>query len=344
MHSEIPLSGITAVLGRSGSGKTSLLRFLSGLDQPKFGEIQFADEFWQDQKHFLKTSLRQCGFVFQEPSLFPHLDVQGNLKFGFDSKQSKISFDEVIQSLQLDKLLYYQVQQLSGGQKQRVAIGRTLLANPKIIFMDEPLSSLDIEAKKGIIPFLLKVATKYKIPIVYVSHSLEEIYKLADHILIVESGKIIKSGFIKDVLSNLDVNTNFLSKIGESASIIEAQIINYSSKYNMFELMTDEQRIYVFAGDLNPRQDSDINSNTKIMIRPQDVSLNREKPERSSILNLLLTKVIDFREGENKTVLIKLQLNHQVILSQISLQSFEHLQITRGEKIWAQIKAVSLVN
>lgn len=347
MQSEILLSGITAIIGKSGSGKTSLLRFLSGLDRATQGEVKFANEVWQSKNYFKKTHLRGCAFVFQDPSLFPHLNVEQNLKFALQSENEKIKFQEVVQVLGLESLLTRDVNTLSGGQKQRIALGRALLSNPKVIFMDEPLSSLDNKSKQEILPYLQKITSNYLLPIVYVSHNLEEIYKIADRLMVIDEGKIINAGGIKEVLSDIEFFSNIKSSDQSAGVILETQVLSYNKKYNIFDVQCEGQIIYVFCGDEIVTQDihqQGSTRTTKIRVRPQDVSLNREKPNSSSILNLLSTKIVEYKFNQDKTVLIKLQIGGQHIFSQISLQSFEHLNLKVNEIVYAQIKAVSLLS
>jgi molybdate transport system ATP-binding protein len=187
-----PGRGITALVGPSGSGKTSLLRCIAGLTRLP-GRLWVGDQIWQDERRFLPPHRRAVGFVFQEPSLLPHLTVRRNLMFGFDRsrERTRIGLDEVVGLLGVEPLLHRATQQLSGGERQRVAIGRALLSQPDLLLMDEPLSSLDADSKAEILPFLERLPKALSIPILYVSHDLSEVARLADHALVMQAGRIL---------------------------------------------------------------------------------------------------------------------------------------------------------
>lgn len=212
---EIPSRGVTALFGRSGSGKTTILRFLAGLGKKYSGDLSVNGEIWEDSKKriFLPAHRRAIGYVFQEAHLFPHLNVSDNILYGYrripqlknqGKKQSEeVGLEETIDLLGIRKLLTRMPAQLSGGEKQRVAIARCLLSRPKILLLDEPLSSLDVTSKLEILPYLERIRKESKIPIIYVSHSTEEILRLADSIVQIDNGKIISSGLAKEVIPSL---------------------------------------------------------------------------------------------------------------------------------------------
>jgi molybdate transport system ATP-binding protein len=187
-----PGRGITALVGPSGCGKTSLLRCIAGLTRLP-GRLTVGEAVWQDERLFLPPHRRAVGFVFQEPSLLAHLSVRRNLTFGLDRTRThpKIGFDEVVDLLGVAPLLQRSTQRLSGGERQRVAIGRALLSQPDLLLMDEPLSSLDPESKADILPFLERLHQALSIPILYVSHDLAEVGRLADHVLVMQAGRIV---------------------------------------------------------------------------------------------------------------------------------------------------------
>ena len=192
---EIPSNGFTGIFGRSGAGKTSLLRCVAGLDRAHSGNLDIDDECWQDEDRniFVPTHLRKVGFVSQDSALFPHLNVIENLKFGFERvavTDRKLEFDEVINFLGVETLLSRKIQKLSGGEKKRVSIARALLTSPKILLLDEPLSALDSFSKDEIIPYLLSIKKRLRIPMLYISHDLPEMGKLCETVLLMEQGRI----------------------------------------------------------------------------------------------------------------------------------------------------------
>ena len=199
----IPSKGLTAIFGPSGSGKTTLLRAIAGLEASAKGTLVVNEEIWQDTHTFIPTHKRSLAYVFQEANLFPHLTVRGNLEYGYKrvpEKERSISFNLVVEILGIKLLLDRQPDNLSGGEKQRVAIGRALLTSPRIILMDEPLSALDQQSKKEILPFLEHLQQKLSIPILYVTHHLDEIKHLADYLVSIENGQIQASGLPGKIL------------------------------------------------------------------------------------------------------------------------------------------------
>ena len=193
---EVPSRGVTALFGRSGVGKTMVLRNLAGLERSNVGLLQVGDAVWQDETRglFVSAHKRSVGYVFQEASLFPHLNVRGNLMFAWKrvpvSDRGVINFDDVVNLLGLEKFLERAPSRLSGGEKQRVAIGRALLMSPRLLLMDEPLSALDTRSKSEIIPYFERLRTELRIPILLVSHSLNEVLRLADNMVLMENGRI----------------------------------------------------------------------------------------------------------------------------------------------------------
>ncbi len=205
---DIPASGVTALFGPSGSGKTSLLRAMAGLNHGLRGSFSINGETWQDSTSgvFVPPHQRALGYVFQEASLLPHLSVEGNLRYGLKrtpASEQIISYEHVIELFRLEPLLTRSPLKLSGGERQRVAIARSLLCGPKILLLDEPLSALDAKAKTEILPYLIRLKTETKIPMVYVSHSHQEVGALADHLLLIDNGEIRKAGPLGDFTSEL---------------------------------------------------------------------------------------------------------------------------------------------
>ena len=202
----LPARGVTVVFGPSGSGKTTLLRCLSGLEKAPSGYMKIADQVWQDEGIFIPIQERKIGLVFQESRLFPHLSIQDNLLYGYQRTQPaerNLQLDEVAQVLNLEALLKRRPEKLSGGERQRVAIGRALLTSPKLLLMDEPLASLDMQLKAEIIPFIKRIENEFKTPIVYVTHSMNEVLQLVDTMVILKSGKVENIGSVEEVFSDV---------------------------------------------------------------------------------------------------------------------------------------------
>lgn len=338
LNAEVPLSGVTAVIGKSGSGKTSLLKFIAGLERPKSGELEFSGKSWQGANFFLPTHQRPIGYVFQNPSLFSHLNVKENLLFGYHQvpgERRNIKFDDVVSHLKLEPYLSLSTEQLSGGQQQRVAIGRALLTSPQVLLMDEPLSALDVMAKAEIIPYLREISEAFAMPIIYVSHHFDEVYQLASHLLVVENGRIVKQGDFHQVISQMELFKQYGTGI---SSVLEVKVVGYNPVFSVIEAESDGQR-FLLVGDENP-----VGKTLRLKINPRDVSLSLERSENTSILNLLEMQVTEVLEVSSGSVLIKLKLGSQTLIAQISRMSQSRLALVPGQKVIAQVKAMSLLS
>jgi len=227
----LPGSGITALFGHSGSGKTTCLRAMAGLERAPQGYFAIGDKVWQDEakQHFIPTHQRALGVVFQEASLFPHLSVRANMEFGLkrtSTAASRFALPEVAELLGIRALLERAPEQLSGGERQRVAIGRALLAGPEILLMDEPLAALDLKRKREILPYLEQLHSELDIPIIYVSHAPDEVARLADHLVLLDAGKVVASGPLNQVLSRIDLPDAFADDAGV---VINTQVAAHES-------------------------------------------------------------------------------------------------------------------
>ena len=204
----IPARGITALFGPSGCGKTTLLRAIAGLERVPGGHLGMAGETWQDDGLFVPTHKRPIGYIFQEASLFSHIDVRGNLEYGtrrMRDGQDRVSLEEAVDLLGIGHLLDRRPHTLSGGERQRVAIARALAVSPRLLLMDEPLASLDLERKQEILPYLESLHRTLEIPVIYVSHEPDEVARLADHMVLLEAGRVIASGTVHDMFTRLDL-------------------------------------------------------------------------------------------------------------------------------------------
>ena len=200
--------GITAVFGPSGCGKSTLLRSIAGFEPGAAGRVRFGDEVWMDARRSLAPHRRGVGYVFQDARLFPHLSVRGNLDFSArraGGVPARYGFDDVAEVLDLAPLFARRVTQLSGGERQRVAIGRTLLARPRLLLMDEPLAALDTRRKGEILPYIARLRTAFRLPVLYVTHALEEVTQLCDRIVALAAGRVVATGDVASVLERLDL-------------------------------------------------------------------------------------------------------------------------------------------
>ncbi|EGU47807.1 molybdate transporter ATP-binding protein [Vibrio ichthyoenteri ATCC 700023] len=338
---ELPAKGITAIFGRSGAGKTSLINVVAGLTKPTAGTIEINGRVLYDSNRSinLPTRARRVGYVFQESRLFPHYRVKGNLLYGV--KQSDpVYFEQVVKLLELEPLLTRFPIELSGGEKQRVAIGRALLSKPDILLMDEPLASLDLPRKREVLPFLEHLADNVKVPILYVTHSLNEILRLADHIVVIEDGRVVNSGSIESVWSSNAMRP--WQSFTEQSSLFEAQLVEQIDDYALSGLeLAEGVMLWV------QKVEAKINSRVRLQVRANDVSINLQKPERSSIRNVLHAQIVAIETHSHgsarQSVSVKLELAKNCFMwATITAWARDELELVVGMNVYAQIKGVSV--
>jgi molybdate transport system ATP-binding protein len=332
----IPLTGVTAIFGPSGSGKTTFLRALAGLENNK-GYLKVGDTIWQDEKYFLPTHQRSIGYVFQEASLFEHLNVKDNIEYGFkraiESDQSVMH--RAIILLQIEHLLGRRTDELSGGERQRVAIARALSLSPKMLLMDEPMASLDEKHKKEILPFLENLHAELDIPMIYVTHSIDEVAHLADQLILLDEGKVVGNGKISEMLTRLDLS---LSHGERASSIIEAKVLEHDEHYNLTTIDFSGGQLFV------PRKQLPVGSDVRLRIEARDVSLTAERQTQTSILNILPVIVDEISDESDTQVIVRLKAGDDLLLSCVTKKSAELLQLQKGKEIYAQIKSVALLS
>lgn len=336
---DLPSQGVCGVWGGSGSGKTSLLRVLAGLDRLQSGFLSNGRQMWQDceRKIFVPSHQRDIGMVFQEASLFPHLSIRQNLSYGFERTPKidrHISWDEVVDVLDLGTLLERRPKMLSGGESQRVAIGRTLLASPRLLLMDEPLSAIDVRRKRQILPYIKEISRKLEIPVVYVSHYQDELTQLADHLLIMQDGRIRACGDIHETPVRLELSAEIADELG---AVIDVRLVGFEG---------DGLARLAFSGGelLIPREGVEPGTLLRCRILARDVSLALEEPKNISILNHLPATVLDYQESDRGGhVYVQLQVGSCVLVSNITRRSFVQLSLCRGQSLWALIKSAAVL-
>ncbi|MEN4558463.1 molybdenum ABC transporter ATP-binding protein ModC [Pantoea agglomerans] len=331
---QIPAKGITAIFGVSGAGKTSLINAISGLTQPQRGRIQLHDRllFDAEQKIALPPEKRRIGYVFQDARLFPHYRVRGNLQYGMAPKM-KAQFDSLVSLLGLEALLPRFPLSLSGGEKQRVAIGRALLTAPDVLLLDEPLASLDLPRKRELMPYLQKLAKQVEIPMLYVSHSLEEILQLADNVLVLDAGKVKAFGPLERVWSSSAMRPWL--PVSELTSVLRVQVLEQHPDYPMTALSLGDQHIWV------SRVNQPVKTPLRIRIASADVSLALQPPQHSSIRNILPAQVVELLEVGDQ-VEVKLRIGISELWARITPWARDELGIRPDQWLYAQIKSVSV--
>jgi len=333
----LPGHGISALFGHSGSGKTTCLRAMAGLERAPGGFFALGDEVWQDDSRFVPTHQRALGMVFQEASLFPHLSVRSNMEFGqkrASTASKRFALPEVADLLGIGHLVERMPAQLSGGERQRVAIARALLAAPQILLMDEPLAALDLKRKLEILPYLERLHRELAIPIIYVSHAPDEVARLADHLVLLDAGRAVASGPLNEVLSRIDLPAAFADDAGV---VIEAAIAEHEAD-ELTRLEFPGGRIFV------SRRHEAIGTRLRCRIHARDVSLALTPQVDSSILNCVDATVVDLAPTDTPGhVLVRLQLADEPLLARITKRSADKLAIRPGLALRAQIKAVALL-
>ena len=329
----MPTSGITGVFGHSGSGKSTLLRIICGLEPQTFGKIYFNDiELLNSNKNvFIKPEKRRIGLVFQESRLFPHLSVQQNLAFGLKhSKKEQISIEQVVEWAALEPLINANASQLSGGEQQRVALARAILAEPDLLLLDEPLSALDKHNKCLMLELISKIDQHYATPIVYVSHSINELQQVANKLMVMDSGKIIDFGDIHHVIHRL--NNNGLIEQQTSLSLT---VKTHKPEDGLSYLALDENHgIYL---PLLPKTIL-VGEAIRCYIFASDISITLDEPQNSSIVNHL-NGTIENIESQDDTVLVGVKCAQTLFYTRISKFSFKKLSLKIEDKVSIQFKA-----
>lgn len=334
INESLPASGITAVFGVSGAGKTSLINAISGLTQPQKGRIVLNDRVLNDveQDVCLAPEKRRIGYVFQDARLFPHYKVRGNLRYGM-AKSMAEQFDKLVALLGIESLLDRLPGSLSGGEKQRVAIGRALLTAPELLLLDEPLASLDIPRKRELLPYLQRLAREINIPMLYVSHSLDEILHLADKVLVLEGGQVKAFGNLEDVWGS-SVMHPWLPQ-DQQSSILRVTVLEHHPHYAMTALALGDQHIWV------NKLDKPLQSAVRVRIQATDVSLVLQPSQHTSIRNVLHAKVMQCFDN-NGQVEVQLDVSGRTLWARISPWARDDLAVKPGQWLYAQVKSVSI--
>lgn len=335
---DLPGRGVTALFGHSGSGKTTLLRCIAGLERPPRGRLWMKGEVWQDESHFVPTHHRPLGYVFQEASLFPHLSARGNLGYGRRRAARPLDqggLDHVVELLGIGPLLDRRPDQLSGGERQRVAIARALAVHPALLLMDEPLASLDLRRKREILPYLERLRDELSIPLLYVSHAPDEVARLADHLVVLEGGRVVAQGPIKDVLGQVDAPI----RLGmEAGVVLEGRVAERDTRWHL-------ARVEFPGGSLWVRDEGHgVGRWLRLRVLAKDVSLTLEEPSGTSILNHLQVVVREIGDDLHPAqALASLAVDGQMLTARLTHRSVAALGLHPGKRVWAQVKSVAVI-
>ncbi|PSH62289.1 molybdenum ABC transporter ATP-binding protein [Phyllobacterium brassicacearum] len=331
--------GVTALFGRSGSGKTSIIRIISGLTRPDQGKLVVDGDVLVDTQKgiFVPKHKRRFATVFQEGRLFPHLTVQQNLNYGrwFAPRDERAdNFSRIVDLLGIGSILDRRPEKLSGGEKQRVAIGRALLSSPRLLLMDEPLAALDDARKMEILPYLEALRDEVNIPIVYVSHSVPEVARLADRVIVVSEGRVAMAGTASAVLSQPSVSIT--ADRTEAGSLVEGRVEHYDARHRLLTIGFKTLRIYVSGTEIAEGKA------VRVHILAKDVMLSTVQPEQLSALNILEGTVSEISHDQAGTVDVRVDCQGTPVLARITELSCERLGLTQGTPVFAIIKTVAL--
>jgi molybdate transport system ATP-binding protein len=347
INTTIPASGVTAIFGHSGSGKTSLLRCIAGLEKAEQGKVSIHknswQETWQDTDHFSPVHKRSIGYVFQEASLFPHLTAQKNLTYAIKRADQAVSaefYQRVIDVMGIEGILTRYPSQISGGERQRIAIARALLIQPRLLLMDEPLAALDYQRKQEILPYLERLHQSFDIPIIYVSHSMDEVARLADHILVLDQGKVIAEGALTEVFSRIDLPQRLED---ESGVILNGKVVEKDNEWQLMRIAFADSHIWI-PDSADFLIEESLEQAVRIRILAKDVSLSLTNHEDTSIVNRILVRVVDIKSDKDRAMsLVRLRMGSDFLVAKMTQKSVYHLGLEEGMEVWAQVKSVALV-
>jgi molybdate transport system ATP-binding protein len=331
---DLALTGITALFGPSGAGKTTLLRIIAGLEHDARGRVTFDGEPWQTDAARVPPHRRGIGYVFQDGRLFPHLDVEENLRFALSrrTRRRSIDFDAAVQALGLGDLLARRTPSLSGGEQQRVAIARALLTSPRLMLMDEPLSSLDVARKKEIVPHIEKLPELFGVPVLYVTHNVDEVARLANDVVVLTDGRIAAQGSVAEIFARSDLGS-FTGGL-EASVVLRAKVTAYEG--GIATLLVGAQPLRVpmaaaRAGAIRP-----------VRIRASDVAIATVRPEKLSIRNVLIARILAIETGANLNVELLLDVDGEHLRARITRDAHDELELATGQEVFALVKSVAL--
>ncbi|HET8747783.1 MAG TPA: molybdenum ABC transporter ATP-binding protein [Ramlibacter sp.] len=346
MDLELPPRGITAVFGPSGCGKTTLLRCVAGLERPRAARISVQGQVWQDSIEgvFLPPWRRPLGYVFQEASLFDHLDVRGNLEFALQRRKGGengngrdrgFELPALLSMLDIGHLLARRPHQLSGGERQRVAIARALATRPRLLLLDEPLAAVDVARRREILPWLERLRDELHVPMLYVTHAADEVARLASYLVLMESGRCLAAGPLAETLARVDLP---LLAGDEAAALLEGEVEEIDARWHLAHV--------VFPGGSLWVADSGLIAGRAVRVRvlARDVSVVREPPHGSSIQNVLPCQVRAIAPaGHPSQVTVQLACGSTLLLARVTARAVHQLKLAVGDPVWAQVKSAALV-
>lgn len=338
VQAAVKLQGVTGLFGPSGSGKSTLLRVIAGFETTATGRVSVGDRCWLDSKKRLHLAphRRPVGYVFQDARLFMHLDVAGNLDFaatrngGYGPQQA-----DVIDALDLAPLLQRDVAGLSGGERQRVALGRTLLCNPQLLLLDEPLAALDVARKEDILPYLESLQARFSLPTIYVSHSVDEILRLADEVIVLDAGRVHAQGATRSVLN--DLHPALVGSRFDVSSVLDAVVVRQLADLSLTELQVGGQAMFV---PQRPRLTP--GEHVLLRVRAGEVALATSEPRDISIRNVLCGRLLTIEEfADQAFAMAHIEVAGSILRCQLTRQAVRELQLQPDMPVFALLKTAS---
>ena len=338
VEAAIEATGVTGLCGRSGCGKTTLLRVLAGLERSARGLVRAGEATWQDSRSrvFVPARRRRIGYVFQHAALFPHLTVGGNLRFAHrrtPTEERRLDVGEVAERCGLSHLLSRRPARLSGGERQRVALARALVSSPRLLLLDEPLASLDHAGRAELLPFLERLHRDWQVPVVYVTHNLDELARVADRVLAMAEGRVVASGSLAEVLAGAD---SPYAREPEALSVLAGEVVGFDEEHSLLHVRSP-------AGELRLPATSAAAGEVRVAIHARDVSLALSPVSDSTILNVLPVRIVALEPLGGGQVLARLEAGGVPLLARISTHSAARLELSPGLACHAQVKAAALM-
>ncbi|MGM9491062.1 molybdenum ABC transporter ATP-binding protein [Ideonella sp. YS5] len=339
----LPARGVSALFGPSGCGKTTVLRALAGLERAE-GRVVVEGEAWQDGSTFVPPHRRPIGYVIQESALFPHLDVQRNLDYGqkrVPVAERRIPLPQVIELLGIAPLLGRRPVTLSGGERQRVAIARALATSPRLLLMDEPLAALDARRRAEVLPYLDRLHEELAIPIVYVSHALDEVARLADHVVLMDAGRVSAQGPVAEMLARLDLSL----PLGDAAGVVlDATVAERDTAWQLARLDVATGAFSLWARDPGRA----LGQRVRVRLLARDVSLARQPQAATSIGNQLRGVIEAIADDEHPALaLVRVRVGEgsstAPVVARLTRRSAHALSLAPGLPVWALVKTVALL-
>ena len=332
-------NSVTALFGPSGAGKSTVINLIAGLQRPREGRITINGKVVEDTQARISLSpqTRNIGYVFQQARLFPHLNVERNLLFGWrraTDRANQTQISHLVKLLGIESLLHRKPAALSGGEKQRVALGRAILSNPDLLLLDEPLAALDHKRRDEILPYIERIRSEQQIPILYVSHSIDEVSRIADYLQIINRGKIVARGSVSEVFSRIDLYP--ITGRFEAGAIIDGEIARHHAALALSDISFGKQTLTV------PLVDAEVGESIRVRIRARDIIIARHKPEDISANNILQGQILDIRAGDGPYADLQLQCSDTRLIARITRHSAERLDLQVGATVYAVIKSVTI--